>query len=185
VDAIAISENSSKTTRRNRGRPRSETRVLLTNLGGALGDVGCLRTQVSGAFRLAVISAIKEAGPDAQRAIWGYTESEIVVGKGRFPPGWKVAADAAGRYLAASGAPGVDVARVMEDARKRGISFGDIAAHYRALRLGEREGNPAALAGVLLRAVNDYWKRFPKTTPQQLRDAALVLLNHLKKMGDA
>jgi hypothetical protein len=53
-------------------------------------------------------------------------------------------------------------------------------ARIRDIRRGAREANPTELANSLVRCVNDYWKRFPKLTPEQIRTAFNNALGELE-----
>jgi hypothetical protein len=114
---------------------------------------------------------IERAGTEAQRAVWGCTSADIMAGTGNLPKGWRTAAASIGRYLAATDDDPTHVAGIVVEARRDGISFGDIADHFRRLRLGDREGNAVSLTQALARALDEYRRRFPKTTDQQARAA--------------
>lgn len=158
-----ISEKVSETPKRKRGRPRSFVCSAAYK--------GCYRTKVDWTFHLAAVGLIRGAGTEAQRAVWGCTRDEIMAGTGTLPKGWKTAAISIGRYLAATDDDPARVAGIVAKARRDGISFGDIAAHFRRLRLGEREGNATSLTLALERALDEYRRSFPKTTDRQALEA--------------
>ncbi|MBM3131734.1 MAG: hypothetical protein FJZ95_01710 [Chloroflexi bacterium] len=138
-----------------------------------------MRTKIGTGFQSAFVGALMEAGEDVQRAILGGTEAEVVAGTCHFPRGWKTVAESVGRYLEATGADRVAVARAVADAKQQGVSFGDIAAHFRRLRLGERDGNVTSLTKHIARAIDEYRARFSKTTDEQIHSALLTLIDVL------
>ena len=168
----AISENLSENGKRKRGRPRSHHRTEAEKLPASLRPEGCLRTTIDAVFSGVALQIILAAGEETQRTVWGCIGDDIMAGRGKFPKGWKAAAVAIGRYAETDDALAADmVARIVADARRDGISFGQIATHFRRLRIGEREGNAHSLAAALARTVDEYRRRFPKTTEQQVRAA--------------
>ena len=172
--------------KRKRGRPKGYQRQFMEALPPGLCPEGGTRTKIDWAFMLAVQGPLQEADPDTQRAILGCTADEIKAGTHTWPHGFKTAAVEAGRYLEATGTDAAAVLRVIADARKAGTPWADIAAHYRRLRLGDREGNAWTLTKALARTLDEYRRRFPKTTPQQARAAVEDLLGLLDKTeGDA
>jgi len=114
--------------------------------------------------------------PDTQKTIFGATFIEVGAGK-FFAKGWHCAAEAAGRWIQAGYDP-QEAVEIMTDARRRGISFSEIAAHFRQLRLGKRRGN---LLLALARTVDHYRKQFPDTTQEQERAAVSALLELLEQ----
>ncbi len=174
----AISENISE--KRKRGRPRTHQRTFIEALPESLQpNAKTMRSKMDHAFSMAALTAVTTADADTQRAVWGCTEEEIRAGTGHFPKGWQGAAVEAGRFLEATGADAdetASVARTMADARKRGLSFRDIAVHYRRLRLGKREGNALSLTTAIARTIDDYRRRFPLTTQEQTSEALRSVL---------
>jgi hypothetical protein len=174
-----ISENLSGKPKR--GRPRSEhrhEREVFDSMG--LTADGCERTKMDWSYLMVCLGAITKSDPDTQRLILGCTTSDLRSGK-PFPRGFRSAAVSAGRFISAVGADGGDVVRVLAEARRKGVLWRDIAVHYRKLRLGEREGNVWTLTKAFGRTVDEYRKRFPKTTDQQVRDALKALLGMLEE----
>jgi hypothetical protein len=180
--AAAFSEKSSENTKRTQGRPRSHHRTQAEKLPSWLRQEACLRTTVDAIFSGVALQVVQIAGEDTQRTVWGCTCDDIMAGRGKFPKGWKTAAVSIGRYLEATGDVGEVVARIVADARGKGISFGEIAAHFRRLRLGDREGNADSLTQALARVLDEYRRRFPKTNGQQVRAALQNVLEAVQKL---
>jgi hypothetical protein len=67
---------------------------------------GCQRTKVNEAYRLRATGRVFDLPDDEQRAVFGFTQAEIMAGKGpgKFPPGWQTAAEEIGRFLVSIGA---------------------------------------------------------------------------------
>jgi len=141
---------------------------------------GCFRSQVNRAYCLTLINALHEASEAIQRTICGCTTNEVQAGTGHFPTGFWGAAESVGRWIEVGGDKGQAV-EIVTDARKRNISFGDIAKHFRNLRLGEKKGNAISLTIALARTLDEYQKTFPKTTMQQRRAALMSLLEDLEE----
>jgi len=162
------SENVSEKPTSKRGRPRSRIRASAENLERAgLQAEGCLRTKINHAYLVAFLRVLR-ANPEAFRAFVGHTEEEIASGAARLPKGHLAAAIEIARYIEQNEGSAEEAVRIAADARGRGISFGDIAAHFRRLRLGEKEGSAGALTTALVRTVDAYRRQFPKTTDQQV-----------------
>lgn len=168
MEQTTVSENISQKVPPKRGRPRGFQRTFMEH---APREGACIRTQINEGFRAAFLAALSCAGTEMQCTIWGCTDAEIMTKAGRFPKGFLTVAESAGRYIEATGADDQAVVRIVADARKQGISFGDIAAHFRRLRLGEKVGNVRSLTIALARTLDEYRKRFPKTTDAQVREA--------------
>ena len=181
TDTATISENFSETPKRKRGRPRGENshKVEFYKKMNCLPEGGT-RTKSEWAFSMKFFNAIHNADADTQRAVWGCTYAQISAGTHRPPKGWQTAAGSVGRYLAATDDDPAHVAGIVVKARRDGISFGDIAAHFRRLRLGDREGNAVSLTQALARALDEYRKRFPKTTDEQARAALHNVADQLR-----
>jgi len=170
----AIMENFSK--KKTRGRPRSQQREWFESRLKNLFVEGCLRTRMSEVMGMTAFSAVSEASEDDQRLIWGWTKKELEAGRPcPMPKGWKTASVEIGRYIQTMGASCAGVVSLMVGARKRNLPWSDIGAHFRKLRLGEREGNSSSMLMVLSRAVDDYRKRFPKTSSEQVLKAIVNL----------
>ena len=181
TDTATISENFSETPKRKRGRPRGENshKVEFYKKMNCLPEGGT-RTKSEWAFSMKFFNAIHNADADTQRAVWGCTYAQISAGTHRPPKGWQTAAGSVGRYLAATDDDPAHVAGIVVKARRDGISFGDIAAHFRRLRLGDRKGNAVSLTQALARALDEYRKRFPKTTDEQARAALHNVADQLR-----
>jgi len=170
--------------KRKRGRPKGWQRQLMESMPASLQRDGGTRTKINMAFTMAVQWPWQDADPDTQRAIMGCTEAEIKAGTGHFPRGWHGAAVEAGRYMETTGADAAAVLGTLADARARDVPWADIAAHFRRLRLGDREGNAWTLTKSLARTLDEYRKRFPKTPPQQIRAAVESLLDLLTQADE-
>lgn len=163
-----------------RGRPKGFAARNLELSSFAYTVEGVHRTKINWIFMLDAIRLIRTANEDMQRIVWGCTAEEIKSGEARFPKGWKTYAPEIGRFLQGvddEGRP--DVLKVIIDARQRGLSWADIAAHYRSLRIGEKSGNEDALTKALLRAVTQFRKQFPKTPDDVYVNAANRLVKAL------
>jgi hypothetical protein len=126
---------------------------------------------------------------DEQRVVFGFTQAEIMAGKGpgKFPPGWQTAAEEIGRFLVSIGADddtAADYLRVVVQARRDGIGWRRIRSHFRSLRLGERQGNAIALWIELSRTIDAYLARFPATTKQMIVGAVESLLEVVSEESD-
>lgn len=163
-----------------RGRPKGYRRERIEAIPHGIKPEGCLRTQVNWCFALAFIGPLFEAGAATQIAVLGCDEEDIKTGKRPFPKGFKQASEAAGRWIEAGNKASTAIG-IMLDARERGISFSEIAAHFRRLRLGEKAGSKNALLMALARTLDDYRLRFPGTTPDQEREAIAHLLEIVSK----
>jgi hypothetical protein len=166
--------------KKTRGRPREFQRQWMEDLPGQAKPEGCLRTKMNFINGLEFESAAMDAPEEEQVAILGHSFNQKPSKGPFFPKGYRTAALEAGRWIKAGGEPAVAVS-VVADARRAGISFGDIAAHFRALRLGEKEGDETALLLKLCRALAEYRKTFPKTTNQQARWAVARLLQIIEE----
>jgi hypothetical protein len=143
---------------------------------------GCGKTRLNEVYGLKAFHVVSDASPDDQKLIWGWTTSDIQAGKPcPMPKGWKTASVEIGRYIEASGSDSDEVLSILVDARKRGLAWSVISAHFRSMRLGERGGNAQALFNILRRALNDYWKRFPKTDAEVMKSAIEELLKSVNR----
>lgn len=159
-----LSENKKR-----RGRPKGLQAELIATLGAGLTAEGCNRTKMNDIYALKLIGALEDADPSDFRAVMGHSEEEMMAGC-RFPKGYKTAANEIGRFMVMSGTPGKEVIRVVADARNGGATYARIAAHFRELRLGKRQGNVHALASAIIRAINEYQKHFAMTE-DEIRNA--------------
>jgi hypothetical protein len=183
-----ISEPGSE--KRKRGRPRSIMREVAEDFDRKLGISGCERTKVNEAYRVHSLRIACTLSDDEQRILLGTTEKELWQGKGsgRFSVGWPSAAVEIGRFLLSLGedeSAEAEWLRVAVNARRNGIPWRDIRSHFRALRLGKRQGNAMALTTELARTIDGYRSRFPATTDQQMIGAVESLLEVLsEQIGD-
>jgi hypothetical protein len=185
--AEGISESVSEKPRR--GRPRSVAREVADRHHRMFGGSGCQRTQTNEAYRLRATGRVFDLPDDEQRVVFGFTQAEIMAGKGpgKFPPGWQTAAEEIGRFLVSIGADddtAADYLRVVVQARRDGIGWRRIRSHFRSLRLGERQGNAIALWIELSRAIDAYLARFPATTKQMIVGAVESLLEVVSEESD-
>jgi hypothetical protein len=171
-----VSENGSINRR---GRPRGFGSQMLELSGFAHMVDGGHRTKVNWVFMLQALRLVRDAGEDVQRIVWGCTADDIESGNARFPKGWTTYGPEIGRFLIQiDDEERAAVLKFIVDARQRGLSWSDIGAHYRALRLGEKTGNEDALTNALLRTVNQFRKQFPKTP-------AYVFVNATSRVAQA
>jgi hypothetical protein len=173
-------EGNSENQVKKRGRPRSPQRAYIEGPGRLYAAEGCLRTRVNDAYRTEFTVVVQKAPAEIQKLVWGHTEAEIMgASGGSFARGYRAMAESIGRWIAAGG-DREQALKVVVDALKRGLSFRDISEHFRRLRLGERQGKALSLYRALCRTVDDYRKRFPKTTNQQTITAVQSLLEGLE-----
>ena len=184
-----ISESVSK--KRKRGRPRSWTRERADRYDRMFPDSNCERTKMNQAYRLGALRIAFDLPDDEQRILFGFTKTEAFAGKartGKFPKGWGNTADEIGRFLvslAGDESAEAEWLRIAVNARRNGIPWRDIRSHFRALRLGQRQGNAMALTTELARTIDGYRSRFPATTDQQMIGAVESLLEVLsERIGD-
>jgi hypothetical protein len=178
---ITIPENISK---KKRGRPKGFGSRSLELAAFAYAVDGGHRTKINWVFMLQALRLVRDAGEEVQRIVWGSTADDIEAGNTKFPTGWKTYAPEIGRFLQEIDTQEKqDVLKVIVEARQRGLSWSDIGAHYRALRLGEKSGNEDALINALLRAVNQFRKQFPKTPKQVFVNAASRLVESMTGGG--
>ena len=186
---IADGNSESVSEKRRRGRPRSVVREVADRHHRMFGGSGCQRTKVNEAYRLRATGRAFDLPDDEQRAVFGFTQAEIMAGKGpgKFPPGWQTAAEEIGRFLvsiAADDDTAADYLRVVVQARRDGIGWRAIRSHFRSLRLGERQGNAIALWIELSRTIDAYRSRFPATTDQMIVGAVESLLEVVSERMD-
>ena len=163
----AIQETISE---KKRGRPMGSQRQALDDMTDL--NSGCLRTKVNEVFMFELLGLVEDATEDVQRIVWGCTKSEIASGTANFPRGWKTFAPEIGRYLSiADDDEKQNSLNVIVDARQRGLSWSDIGAFFRTLRIGERIGNKPALIAAICRTIDQFRKQFPKTARQVVTSA--------------
>lgn len=166
-----------KVSKNKRGRPRGAVRDDMERHFDRFGAIGCLRTQMDWAYMMHALKTIYH-DDEAFQTVMGISEREILSSSsGKYPKGWNMAGVEIGRYLEKSGDTFDNVKTILVDARRRGISFSDIAAHFRQARLGARKGNPEALMSDILRVVSQYKKRFPLTTDEDILDSLRAVTN--------
>lgn len=167
-----------KLSENKRGRPKGYVRQFVDGLPAYVKPEGGYRTQMNSGYALLFLSALnKIQESEKYKAILGYSEAELRAGIGKFPRGYKTAAQELGRFLEANPSSTDWVLDAVADARGRGISFADIATHFRQKRIGESEGSMLALFQVLALAINKYQRTYPLTTRQQIRAALASLLD--------
>lgn len=156
-------ETVSETTKRKVGRPKSkfwETAKML----GSHGAEGCARTKLDYVRMIFILGAVqKDRSDEDQHLALGITKADFRSGKGTFAPGFRTMAVEACRWCEASGANRRQAANIIIDARRRGLSFPDLYAHFRRLRLGDRKGSKEGFLLAIERTVNDHLRRFSGT----------------------
>lgn len=161
-----VSENTPKPKR---GRPKSFQRICADDPGSMAPD-GCTRTKINWQLTVTFLGIIDKSTPEEQIRLMGYTCEELRFKHGGklFPGAYKTGMEVA-RYLTAIGDTTENraaVLGVMLMARDEKIPWRDIAAHFRKLRLGSKEGDSLALFTHLARAYDDYIRNFPATKHQ-------------------
>ena len=131
------------------------------------------------AFRINALARVQKLLSAEERAVlFGLTDDDMRR-RGHYPRGWDSAALEIGRLLSAIDDD--DTVRgyllVAVNARRDGVSWRVIRSHFRALRLGERQGNALSLLSELARTIDGYRSRFPATTEQMILGAVRNLLD--------
>jgi len=168
-----------------RGRPKSWQRELNDSLGNLKPD-GCTRTQVNHAHGMILVSMFSHATEQDQRDLCGHTESEIMAGTAK-QLRWHSAANEIGRYVEAIGDTDevrAAVLSVILDARRNGMNWGAIAAHFRKQRLGQRKGNAISMMTHLCRAFDEYMAKFPATTHEMQVAAIRNLMDTVESVDE-
>ena len=168
--------------KKKRGRPQSWRREFADRLAkNSPWDHMSTRHKINMSYVAEIQWAMDD---DAERAIWGGTLVEV----GCWPKGFPTAATEAGKWAEAIGGEDKHIGAavdVMSQARKDGVSFGDIAEHFKRLRLGEKSGDATDLTMILTKAIDEYRKTFPNITQQQMINAAEdlrdFLIEHFKE----
>lgn len=169
-----------KLSQNKRGRPKGESRLYADKVDKALRTEGCTRTKVNAGYALIFFSALSSIDAGARfQDVMGCTQKDTQNGKAGYPTGYRTAAQAAGRYIADTDDQAGAV-QVFANARVNGFSYADIAAHFRKLRIGEKDGNALSLYMALNRTIERYRRTFPKTTEQQIRGALNSLVQELE-----
>lgn len=161
-----VSENTPKPKR---GRPKSFQRTFADELdskGFSSPSIRTTRGKMNASFAGAFIGAWIRAAPDIQSRIMNCSSDAIKAGTHRFPRGFDTAATEIGRWIEAQ--HDEDEAKeaallIVADARDEDIPWRQIRAHFRTMRLGEREGSAVSLFQHLARAFDDYRRMFPAT----------------------
>lgn len=174
MSAPAIVEDSSE-KKRPRGRPRGHARQVAEDIGAMINASGGPRARVNAAYRQEWFRVFRHAPEELQLQLNGATWAQIAQGTG-WKPGWETMGESIGRALHAGTVTDEEALGIVRDARARGLSCGDIAAHFRRLRLGERGGNSVSLCKALAATVDRYQARFPGTTATQRLAAVEDLL---------
>ncbi len=177
--------------KRKRGRPRSWVRTFADELRRSnLIPEGCgsERSRMNVAYRAAANGpAMRLLSADERTVLLGASDDELRRGTKTFPRGWESVAVEIGRLLSSLGAED-ETERgyllVAVNARRDGASWRTIRSHFRALRLGKRQGNAMALTTELARTIDGYRSRFPATTDQQMIGAVESLLEVLSERID-
>jgi hypothetical protein len=180
-----VSENTPKPKR---GRPKSYIRRYADELNkmGLSPDGKSSRCKVDAAYTQSFFNLWHGSDAETQKGIMGHTTVEMANGTGCLPRGWATATAEIGRWIESRG--GTDEAKASSiyitlNARKDGIAWRDIRAHFRKLRLGERKGNALSLTYHFCRALDEYMAKFPATTRQAQAGAARNLLESIEPNG--
>ncbi len=165
--AETVSENTPKPKR---GRPKSWTGNFIDKLPRYLVREGCRRTQMSYGWE-SVFTAMTIRADDATKTCIGEVTKH------------RMAKVEVARYMALPGAMSEEaVLETIKNALNTGVSWKAIRAHFRELRLGQRQGNALSLYAHLSAAYDEYILRFPATTQKQ-RIAGIQ--NLLESVDDA
>ena len=133
-----VSENKTK-----RGRPKSNMRERAEHFARkGLGptEVDSTRSKINHAFRIPVLGMFSNAPENEQIRVMGFTFLDIRDGTKNMPRGFVTAATELGRYMETVGDTEENKAALWDillDARDNCLSWTDIKAHFRKLRLGE------------------------------------------------
>jgi hypothetical protein len=158
--------------KRGRGRPKSEARQLVDRAPDYAKPSRrkCLRSEVGWGYEMIFLNHLIKGKDTDQLTILGCS---VKTGITQFPHGYKQAAEAAGRWIDAGNDP-QETIEIMADARSRGVSFSEIAYHFRSLRLGKPKGGNLILA--IAQTIDRFCKHFPETTPEEEWNALAKLL---------
>ncbi len=163
---ITFSEDSSK-NKRKRGRPRSVVSDQADNMGRNLKPEGGSRTRINAVYRQAWLQVAWRQEPQTFNKIFGATREELKNGVKNMPAGWETEGESIGRAIVAGAIDGKDALEIVLKAREDRIPAGQIVAHFRKIRLGEKSGNAFSLTMALARALDRYQSQFPATTEKQ------------------
>ncbi len=142
---------------------------------------GCDRTKVNFAYAwLGLDPLIKDE--DRYPKIFGFTVQEVMSGEKCFPRGSHAAFEQIGRLIVEIGADADEKRQIMDvvqEAVENGCTWAEIKAHYRRLRLGNREGDVDGMKRAGLSAVAEYRKKFPKTSCETVAQALRDILDRV------
>lgn len=161
-----VSENAPKPKR---GRPKSFQRIWAESsdkMGYMPDGIQSTRGKINHMFFVSFIGGLKTATPDIQFRVIGCHWQDVRNGTHNLPNGFPTTATEIGRWLAnqPDEAEAAQAALLtVANARDENIPWRDIRAHFRTMRLGEREGNAVALTKHLAHAFDDYLRMFPGT----------------------
>jgi hypothetical protein len=173
-----VSENTPKSKR---GRPKSDLRLHSEMLAsqGIPCDGDSTRSKVNFSLFSKSIALISRAPSEMQMSILGFNTDEIMAGTKKFPPGFQTAATEIGRFMQTSTGHDAVLERIAE-LINQGNKWSAIRSHFRALRLGARQGNALSLFRHLARAYDEYIQRFPDTTQEAAIGGIKNLLTELE-----
>ena len=159
-----------------RGRPKS---FIATQADGAMGrnltEKGH-RSRVNAVYRQAWLKVAFKCDPENFQRIFGASKEELQSGAKDFPAGWQTEGESIGRALVDGSVDAEQVLEIVLKARENKIPAGQIAAHFRNLRLGQKSGNSVSLVMALARTLDRYQIQFAATTQAQRIAAVESLL---------
>ena len=156
-------ETISETPKPKVRRPKSKYWDVVKKLGPFCVG-GCARAKLDEARMISIFSAAtKDRSDEEQRLAIGAANAEIRNGTGKIAPGFKPTAIEATRWCESSGATHKQAVDIIIEARRRGSSYPEIHAHFRRIRLGDRQGTKTGFLHAIERAINDHLRRFSGT----------------------
>jgi hypothetical protein len=177
--------DSENTPKPKRGRPKSSARIYADfhDAAGRINpDIQTTRGKVNSALGSRFVGAWLKADEELQIRIMGFAGDALKSGTSPLPRGFTTAAIEITRWVETHDRETATQAalEIVAEARDKGLSWRDVKAHFRKLRLGEREGNAHSLTLHLSRAFDEYMSRFPATTRQAQAAAVRNLLEAIE-----
>lgn len=156
-------ETTSETPKPKVRRPKSKYWDVVKKLGPHC-EGGCARAKLEHARMISILSAAtKDRSDEEQRLAIGATDAEVMNRTGKIAPGFKPTAIEVTRWCESSGATHKQAVDIIIEARRRGSSYPEIHAHFRRIRLGDRQGTKKGFLHAIERAINDHLRRFSGT----------------------